>query len=191
MKAFLPFILFLSFTLVGFAQQDYPDSGFTNKAEGKINLSDSNPNEGRWVEYEDLDGNDSKDTNAPFYVLKVYKDGESYGIERAYYKSGKLYRVTPYKNGKTNGIEKEYYENGVLKSEMPYIDDKVVGIAKWYSESGKLYVEETFMVSIDGGEEVNETKFFDGKGKLYQKHISSDTGTTVYYYDENGNEIKK
>ncbi len=80
---------------------DYPDSGFTNKIEAK-NIKVSGIPEGKWIEYLDNDieveeGEMMKpltnDTNAPYYVLTVYRQGYRYGIERGYYKNGKLYFV--------------------------------------------------------------------------------------------------
>ena len=59
MKPLLIVILSLSFAGTAFGQltpMEYPDSGFTNKAEAKNEMKDS-LKEGKWVEYY-LRGND-------------------------------------------------------------------------------------------------------------------------------------
>ncbi|HTB30831.1 MAG TPA: hypothetical protein VK808_02330, partial [Bacteroidia bacterium] len=59
---FLIGIIFLFIALGAFGQ-DYPDSGFTNKAEAK-NLMVNGLKEGKWVEYQDMMGNFNTDTHS-------------------------------------------------------------------------------------------------------------------------------
>ncbi len=164
-KIFL--ILILSFFTVTAFAQEYPDSGFTNKAEAK-NLMVNGLKEGKWVWYYDSEMNIIKDTNAypsSFrYVLAVFKNDLPFGIWRwyekgslitlipytngkmngvvKYYGGGKLYdSEKPFSNGLANGIAKIYYDNGQIKNETPHVNDTIEGGEKEYYESGKLKQE--------------------------------------------------
>ena len=48
---------------------------------------------------------------------------------------------TPWVDDKANGIQKTYYKNGKIEQEAPYKDDKINGIVKTYYESGELKEE--------------------------------------------------
>lgn len=135
---FLIGIVFLLCAL-NMSAQEYPDSGFTNKAEAK-NLTVNGLKEGKWVEYVDSNGDIMSDTIGTEYYLVVYKAGKRYGIAKGYDKKypGKLQAVIPYKDGEKNGVEKGWDENGILFMEVPYTDGKEDGVEKWYSKSGKL-----------------------------------------------------
>jgi len=162
MKAFLSLILFLSFAFVGFGQQDYPDSGFTNKAEAK-NLTVNGLKEGQWVEYFYPNSNKpTDDTSATYYALTIYKSGIRNGAAREYYKNGKIMSVGYFKNGKTNGKVNEYYENGKIKSILPVIDSKANGIYMAYYENGKLKSEVSYLSGIENGTD----KEYDENGRL-------------------------
>jgi len=122
------------------AGQTKPDLlGFTNKAEAK-NQRVNGFKEGKWLEYLDSNNVTTKDTNAPYYSLSVYKTEINYGTSRAYYnKSGKLYIECPYDAyGAINGVTKKYFENGVMQFEASYYASLRNGPEKEYYRSGKL-----------------------------------------------------
>ena len=160
MKAFLILIVSFSFALISLGQ-DYPDSGFTNKAEAK-NLMVNGHREGKWLRYLDSSSVlEISDTNAPFYTLFIYKEGHAVGMVREYYKSGKIYEETFLSY--SSYFDKKYYENGKLEREEHYINDRKNKVVKTYYENGKLKSEVTY---------------------------SQDTIISKKHYDENGNEIK-
>ena len=150
-------IVFFSFTLTAFGQ-DYPDSGFTNKAEAK-NLTVNGKKEGKWVEYRDSNLTKTKDSTAPYYMLTVYKTDKPNGIIRGYYKSGKLMSSATYVNGKKNGVAKLYFESGKLRVEGAYIDGIENGVISTYYENGTLNLE---IPCTDGKK--------DGMVKLYYEN---------------------
>lgn len=150
MKAFLILILSFSFALATFGQ-DYPDSGFTNKAEAQ-NLTINGVREGKWIEYNYAeDEQDNIDTTkVTGYSLIVYKKGKIVGIVREYLINGKLVGEAPYVNGKLNGIVKTYYDNGQLYTLDTYTDSIQNGISKGYYKDGKLYYETTYTNGNEG-----------------------------------------
>jgi antitoxin component YwqK of YwqJK toxin-antitoxin module len=154
MKPLVILILSFSFSLTAFGQIEYPDSGFTNKAEAK-NITVNGLKEGKWVEYKFIDSTNTikptKDSNAPYYELTVYKDDTPIGIVKGYYKSGKLATLKQYFKGKRNGIDKAYYENGKLGSAFPYSNDTLNGLAKVYLQSGELEYECTYISGKEAG----------------------------------------
>ncbi len=52
--------------------------------------------------------------------------------------------MTSYTNSARNGIEKRYYKSGKIQAEIPYTDGKMNGIGKGYAEDGKLLYEITY-----------------------------------------------
>ena len=149
MKPLLILILSLSFSFAAFGQE-YPDSGFTNKAEAK-NFMVNGKKEGKWVKYiytdDQIDGIDSltSDTNiANYYYLTCYRDGVPYGVERKYKKYGKswcLLEKMTLKNGICNGWDRTYYKSGKIETETQLIDLIPNGVEKEYYESGELKLE--------------------------------------------------
>lgn len=96
-----------------------------------------------------------------------FKNGKENGIEKEYYKNGRLKRETPYTDSKANGIQKEYYENGRLKSETPYTDGKLNGVVKEYYETGELLREAPYK----NGEHDGVDKRYDKDGQVREKHF--------------------
>jgi len=187
MKVFL--ILILSFTFIISARaQDYPDSGFTNKAEAK-NLMVNGLKEGKWVEYIDdtlqVTANESK---ASFYRLSIYKSGKIYGIINQYYKNGKIECTTPYTDGKRNGLEKVYYKTGELEWEIPFTKDKENGISKKYYTNGRLEFEFPYTNSkLNGFEKIY---YKNGNLQSETEWLYSHKTDNTKNYDKNSNEIK-
>jgi antitoxin component YwqK of YwqJK toxin-antitoxin module len=152
-------ICVLFFSLSSFGQQpEYPDSGFTNKAEAK-NLMVNGKKEGKWVEYVDT-------TNPGVYVstayhLFVYKDGKPFGIEHTYDRKGNLESVIPYVNGLKNGVEKVYI--GIGLTEYPFVNDTINGVVKRYNQHGQIVRESPHVKGkLDG-----ITKDYYNDGKLW------------------------
>ena len=151
-------ILFLSFTINAFGQQD---SGFTNKAEAK-NQMVNGLKEGKWNERVGEDNEPSNDTGSHYYRLVIYKAGIPDGLSRQYFFDGILLREVPYKNGVMNGLLKEYYPSGKLRIECPFTNAKINGVFKRYSPDGN-YIEETTYTNGAKG----TTKHFDIQGNQY------------------------
>jgi antitoxin component YwqK of YwqJK toxin-antitoxin module len=190
MKHSLILILTLCFGINAFGQQpEYPDSGFTNKAEAK-NLMVNGLKEGKWIEF--YDGNPDKmtltdNTNAPYYGLSIYEDNLKVGVERDYYKSGKLKAVYHFIDGKANGLNKLYFENGQLQAEYPFRNDTANGIQKEYYENGKLKSE--YPVK-DGKSNGDAIEYYEN-GAVMTKGTYTDAILISHKdYDENGNELK-
>src|ERR1700722_3710608 len=97
------------------------DSGYTNKEEA-TNQMLAGLKQGKWIEYKDKAFNPTTDINAPFYTLKIYRDGTPVGKVRIYAKNGKLRSEMFFAHGVMNGYAKEYDDNGRLKIVLPYID---------------------------------------------------------------------
>ena len=145
MKTFLTVILFISFTITVFGQNQPDSLGFTNKAAAK-NLTINGVKEGKWCEnifdIEDI----TTDTHSPYYMLTVYKAGKPNGIRRIYYRRGQqLYIETPYINGRKNGVEKSYYSKTKVEKETPWINDTINGIVKVYYRKGGLSSETIYV----------------------------------------------
>jgi hypothetical protein len=55
-----------------------------------------------------------------------------------YYENGKPYSINPFINDKLNGIQKKYYKSGKIMAEIPYKDDQPgIGIRE-YTDKGEL-----------------------------------------------------
>src|ERR1700691_5591007 len=83
--------------VIGQSQPDY--LGFTHKAEA-LNVTVNNLKVGKWIEYMDSAGYFTKDTDAPFYCLTIYRAGKPFGRSRAFYKDGQLRHLEPFIEGK-------------------------------------------------------------------------------------------
>jgi antitoxin component YwqK of YwqJK toxin-antitoxin module len=189
----ISYILFtLSFsllTLAAIAQQpEYPDSGFTNKAEAK-NLTINGLREGKWCEYRDRRGGEdiiTMDTNASDYILTVYKTNSPNGIARRYKKNGKLVSEVPFKNGMENGIVKWYYPSGALDQVTTFKDNMANGVAKNYDESGKL----TYEAFYENDELLKTREYYKNGEMKRETTFINDSVKVEKNFDRNGNEIK-
>jgi|SRR6185312_4758297 len=170
MKYLLFVILSLCFACNAIGQ-NYPDSGFTNKAEAK-NLMVNGLKEGKWVEYIGLNDSITTDTSAFFYCLSIYKGGKVNGIVRCYFNHGYLNSETPYVDGKINGVQKFFYKSGKILETIDMTDGKANGMSKFYYESGKLKMVTPF---INGKQGVGKGYYENGK---------------EIKCDENGKEVK-
>jgi hypothetical protein len=153
MKAFLILILSLSFTLTAIGQ-DYPDSGFTNKAEAK-NLTVNGLKEGKWVEYYE---------NGKIETESSYKNGLRNGVRKFYNESGILLHETPFLDDTINGIEKEYYDSGKIKNEIQYTNGLKVS-TKYYNENGNSIVTSYNDSPLDNPKNINYKELY-GKWKV-------------------------
>jgi hypothetical protein len=75
------------------------------------------------------------------FIEIPYVNNKKHGVEKWYYKSGKIKMEIPYVNGKEHGIKKKYYESGQIRYEIPYVNGKIRGIQKIYYESGQIRKE--------------------------------------------------
>ncbi len=189
MKIYFILLLSLSFSIAAIGQIEYPDSGFTNKAEAK-NLMVNGLKEGKWVEC--LDGmfhiitdsaylkliRDSNEKCSPyginFYSLSVYRAGKHYGTTRWYLLDWKLWCEYPYIDDNLNGIYKIFYQNGKVKEESTFTNNITNGKARWYYPNGKI---ERVMTSDMG--KIKDVKYFDENGEQILNGIAK-------FYDENG-----
>ncbi len=180
-------ILSLFFSLAAFGQQpEYPDSGFTNKAEAK-NLIVNGQKEGKWVIYYGnlnlrlVSGDKVVKRHTRHYELVVYKHDKLYGVTQRY-DNGKLSWRKTYKNGKVNGIIIKYNEDGSKWQEATYINDTLLGPEKEY-RNGKIYIENWYTNHIIDSEE----NFYDN-GLLSVRRVFTDNGNKIIEqdYDEVG-----
>lgn len=167
------------FTVSAWAQ-DYPDSGFTNKAEAK-NLTVNGLKEGKWVE--------NADTNKDLvyvmnpYKLIVYKKGKPFGIVRLYDRNWNLVTEIPYLDGERNGIVKNSAAGGKIEMDFPYVNDTVNGIEKTFN-NGKLVREVPVLKGKTNG--VVRDYFIDGKLRDEIPYSSDKISGMLKRYYENG-----
>jgi antitoxin component YwqK of YwqJK toxin-antitoxin module len=192
-KVFFVSLFLTTCSLSLLAQQD---SGFTNKAEAKNQMT-AGKKEGKWVEYRDSEHNPTSDTNAPFYSLTIYKDDKAEGIKRYYNKKGTLICIYHFTNGKKNGIATDYYDNGKPRGVYPYLYGKMEGVVKTYYESGQLKSEESqkndkldgeYKSYYENGNLKVEASYSDGEknGTFKTYHINGKLTSETNY--SNGNE---
>jgi len=140
-------------------------NGFTDKEEAK-NFKDANGlKQGKWIEYMAYDSKFKlidlpNQVSAAFYRLVIYKDGNFIETERLYDISGKLNTETPYIDGR--GINKTFYKNGKIQNEIPLTNGKIHGVWKMFYEDGHPLGEMTY---IDG-ERNGSQKMFGPDGKI-------------------------
>ena len=167
MRILLILLVSSFFSLTGFGQQntntvEYPDSGFTHKAEAK-NIRIHGKKEGKWIIYS-LRNETTFDSNSDYisYTLIVFKTGKRYGIERGYSRSGKLESLIPYLNDKANGAAKVYdTTTGKVFLETPYSNGKINGLQKvYYKPGGPIHFETTQYHNDKEG----LTKYYDSTG---------------------------
>ncbi len=179
MKPLIILLLLLCLSLIAFGQQatpEYPDSGFTNKAEAK-NQFVNKLKEGKWIDYMGRDG----DTDN--YMLTVYLKGIPIGISRIYINStGKIWLEKPYVNGMENGIEKMYDSFGKLVLETPYVNDSANGVQKRYYSNGKILCKTVYKNNIG-----TVPQYYKKDGTPRPKGYHPPITISV---DANGNEIK-
>ena len=104
------------------------------------------------IRYYDPNGNQIKDgiISRPFPDGGIAKEmqiknGEFTGLEKQFYKKGRLKSETIFENGKT--INRDFYENGKLMGEAIY-DGSPQGIQKFYDKDGK-FIGSKVRVTID------------------------------------------
>ena len=70
-----------------------------------------------------------------------FKNGLRDGVQKDYYKNGKLRWSGFFKNGKLEGKTKSFYENGNIELEENHVNGLQDGIIKEYYENGKIKSE--------------------------------------------------
>jgi len=76
-------------------------------------------------------------------IETYYKDNEFHGLQRVYYRSGKLLGESNYVNGKGDGVAKGYYESGALKSQAEESMGKYITYTEFF-ENGELKLDMIF-----------------------------------------------
>jgi len=130
-------------------------------------------------------------------------------INKEYYKSGAVEKITTsnldtplaccqefYENGnlkeeyclihnRVNGWVKSFYENKVMSSNINYKDNMQNGFSYWYYNNGTLKREDYF----GAGVQIFESKEYFPTGALKSYNSKDFTGATTYaiFYDEKGN----
>jgi len=186
-RYFILFVFFISNLQLVIGQINNIDSGFTNKSEAK-DLKVNGLKEGKWFEYLDSASITTTDTNAPYYCLRVYKSDKIRGLEREYYKSGKIRGEFFYtKSGSIDGISKTYYENGKIMNEAIFIKDTVNVMYKAFYENGNIEFEVPFI----NGKENGVYKHYTEDGVLsWEINYTDGKMGERRDYDKNGNEVK-
>lgn len=67
----------------------------------------------------------------------IFKKGKKQGVEKTFYKNGKIFSEKKYSNNLLHGISKIYYKNGQLKDEIRF-DRGIPMIANFFYKNGKL-----------------------------------------------------
>ena len=118
-----------------------------------------------------------------------FKNGLRDGVQKDYYKSGKLRWSDFFKNGKREGLYKRYYRSGKLELEMPYKDGKENGKSKQYWENGNIMNEATYKNGVLDGPQ----KVYHENGVLKLEMTLKDERPIgdVLTYDEKGKLIGK
>lgn len=185
MRIFWVFIISISFVINAIGQ-NLPDSGFTNRAEATNQIVNDNK-EGKWVEYFRVYPHDDhivSDTNAGYYKLTTYKDGNPEGICRDYQKPAILLKEIPFKNGLLEGTVK-LFDNGKPIAEIPFKNDSANGIAKYYNSDGMLLHELPYKNNKVNGTE----KWYNEKNGKPESEIDWINGREIELrlFDKNGN----
>jgi antitoxin component YwqK of YwqJK toxin-antitoxin module len=89
-----------------------------------------------------------------------YKNGKLDGVQKTYYKNGKLFVESTYKNGKADGLKKLYYKDGQLWETQIYKEDVLLGsnnqprngIYKRFYKNGQLAAEGLYKDGFPQGE---------------------------------------
>jgi len=184
MKPLVIITLTLAFTCIinsAIAQ----DSGYTNKDEAKNEYKDS-LKEGKWIEYLNLQMNNTTKDSARYFRLVVYNGGKENGVVRYYrIKDESLEEERPYTDGKINGTVKGYYPSNKLFLEDPYIDGQRQGEEKTYYENGKI-TSETFF--FNGFIDSVKTYYKNGNLQLLlqNKRMTNRATKMQNYYEQGG-----
>lgn len=80
--------------------------------------------------------NDSDHKNQPSYEA-TYHEGRKHGVEKAWYKNGKVKRIVTWHHGQKQGVATAWYENGKIKYEILYHKGARHGVAKRWHKDGK------------------------------------------------------
>jgi len=196
MKPFLIILISLG-TITAFGQQpEYPDSGFTNKAEAK-NLYKDSLKEGKWVEYwESYKVDNKKDSgvaipaNSIKYSSYSVKNGVvniSNSIIAYRYTTdtnAPEYFLTIYKEGKPYGVIRKYYKSGKLSEIIPTVNGKINGNVKQYYESGRLGTET--MINEGKRNGLERVYYENGDLKSEDDFINGRIDGVSKFYYENG-----
>jgi antitoxin component YwqK of YwqJK toxin-antitoxin module len=151
---------------------DYIEYDELKNLESKIENLKINPNRIEIKETFHLNGNIKKRNT---YIDDDLRKEESFD------ETGKKYFEYNFKNGKENGIQKMWYRNGKLAEDENYINGEKNGIQKYYNEDGRLIIEENYKNNKKDGTQkyyndigilVDEYNYKNGKKHAIQKYYN-------------------
>ncbi len=102
-----------------------------------------------------------------------FENGLLHGVEKIYYKSGKLFSHSNYTYGDFEGQQITYYPDGKVRTKRNYLMDEEHGSCEWYDATGKLERIEQYQFGFlngictlyQSGKKVKEAKFWYGLPK--------------------------
>ena len=112
------------------------------------------------------------------------QNGNTDGIKKLFFPSGKLSSEGNMINGKPDGYWKTYFESGQLKSEGNRKNFKLEGPWKFYSENGILLNEINYSEGRKNG--IQKTNYIDGTIKSVENFSNERRDGEAKYYNEQG-----
>ena len=119
-----------------------------------------------------------------------YKNGEYDGMQRIYYKNGKVWEESIYKNGKIDGIVKIYYKNGDLWEKQIFKNGILLdanhkpwnGPYKRLYKNGQIAAEAQYKDGLPQGE--MKSYYENGKIKVIQDFITPERSILKTYTEK-------
>ncbi|MBU1996070.1 MAG: toxin-antitoxin system YwqK family antitoxin, partial [Candidatus Omnitrophica bacterium] len=147
-------------------------------------------------EIESIDGENPQKYSSGLQTIKQHyycgirnlinvKDGMKHGIQRSYYKNGKVYKEENYENGKINDLAKVYDAYGNILEESNYVNGRKEGVTRLYYEDGTIKNEINFKYGIETG----LCKAYYKDGSLMTEENFEDNESTLKIFDKNGTMI--
>lgn len=125
----------------------------------------------------------------------AYRNGKIDGLQKMYYRDGKLAEEITYKNGKIDGLVKIFYSDGTLWEEQVYKEGLLLdennkpknGVYKRFYKNGKLAKQVEYNQGLPYGE--SKSFYENGNIKVLEIFISQDN-RIFKTYNEQGKPIK-
>ncbi|MDT0686170.1 toxin-antitoxin system YwqK family antitoxin [Autumnicola psychrophila] len=115
--------------------------------------------EGKWIYYHQA----SRDT----MMIENYQSDQLNGLQKTFFKNGKLAEKSKYKNGKKNGQSFVYSEEGVLLQELNYENGELHGPVTYYNAEGDTLIEGQYIRDQKKG----NWKYFQNKKLTEEKEL--------------------
>ena len=129
-------------------------------------LNSNREHQGEWVTFH-------KASEQPMTV-ENYKNGKLHGLQKVFYKDGKIASETHYVDGIKEGIFKQYAENGVVLEEIPYKNNQFHGWVIYRDSNGNFIAQGRYEKGLKKG----IWKFYED-GKLV-KEVDSESKEYIY-----------